>query len=97
MRLGFFALLAMLLFVLVAGQSIVSRSADAESSPSAVTSCAVSEDECSSPWSSNSSDVVVEHAIYVGGCTGADLHVVRYVPAESASGEPMVAIWCADR
>ncbi len=97
MRLGFFVLLAVLLLALVAGQSIVSRSADAESPLSAVTSCAVSEDECSSSWPSNTSDVMVEHAIYVGGCSGADLHVVRYVPADSLSGEPMVAIWCADR
>ena len=86
----------MLLFALVAGQSIGSRSADAESPPSAVTSCAVSEDECSWPWPGSTSDVTVEYAIYVGGCSGADLHMVRYVPAESPDGEPMVAIWCAD-
>ncbi len=96
MRLGFFALLAMLLLALVAGQSIVSQSADAESAPSAVTGCAVSEEECSAPWPGSASDVIVAQAVYVGGCTGADLHVVRYVPAESLDGEPIVAIWCAD-
>jgi len=41
---------------------------------------------------------VLEHQVFVGACGGSatpDLNVVRYVPADSESGQTAVAQWCS--
>jgi hypothetical protein len=84
----------MLLLALVAGQSILLQPSDAESAPSVSTSCAASDEDCSSTSPDGATDVIVEHATYLGGCAQTDLHLARYMPADSLNGEPVVAIWC---
>lgn len=38
---------------------------------------------------------VISYSILSGGCADADLHVMRYIPADSADAAPVVASWCA--
>ena len=44
---------------------------------------------------STSGTLVLDHRVFRGGCGSVDLHVVRYVLADSASGESVVAQWCS--
>lgn len=95
MRLGLFVLFVALLLAIVSGQNTLLQSTDAETPTSAITACAVQGGSCSQPSLDGTPRIILRHAVYVGGCSRADLHVVRYVPADSADGSPVVATWCA--
>jgi len=96
MRPGLFAVSAALLLAVVAGQNSLLKATDAETTnpTSAITACAVQGESCSQPSLDSTPGQVLEHTVYAGGCWQADLHVVRYVPADSQSGSPVVATWC---
>ena len=102
MRLGLFVLFAALLLATVAGQNSLLRSTDAETSTSAITACAHTGDRlvaaqgesCSQPSLDSTPGTVLSHVVYAGGCSQGDLHVVRYVPADSPDGQPVLATWC---
>ena len=38
---------------------------------------------------------VISHTVFAGACAGSDLHVMRYLPADSHSATPLSASWCA--
>ncbi len=38
---------------------------------------------------------VLSNTVLTGGCSHADLHIVRYVPAGARSQRPLVATWCS--
>ena len=104
MRTGLVAVFVALLLAGIAGQNFLLQSTEAESEP-AITACAVQGVDCSqhpldsSPGASVLDDAqgaqVLEHVVFNGGCHDTDLHVVRYVPSDSADGEPTVAKWCS--
>ncbi len=95
MRPGLAVFVAVLLAV-VAGQNSLLQATDAQTtnSTSAITACAVQGGSCSQTSLDSTPGTVLEHSVYAGGCWQADLHVVRYVPAESGDGTPVVATWC---
>jgi|SRR3972149_2072977 hypothetical protein len=96
MRLGLIVLFVALLLAVVAGQNSLLQSTEAEDSDSAITACAVQGGSCDqTPLDSSPGSTVLEHVVFTEGCHSSDLHVVRYIPADSAGGEPVVAKWCA--
>jgi hypothetical protein len=97
MRLGLTALFVALLLAAIAGQNSLLQSTEAQDNPStAITACAVQGERCAQPpLDSSPASVVLEHRVLSQGCQTSDLHVVRYVPSDSASGDPVVAQWCA--
>ena len=105
MKTGLIAVFVALVLATIAGQNSLLQSTGTEAeSNSAITACAVQGADCdqrsldSSPGFEDNDwvqDEVLEHVVFSGGCASADLHVVRYVPAESTSGEAVVARWCA--
>ena len=99
MRLGLIVLFAALLLAAVAGQNSLLQSTEAQDTTSAITACAVQGVSCPQPpLDSSPGSVVLEHQVLVGACgasAASDLHVVRYIPADSESGTPAVAHWCS--
>ena len=99
MRLGLIVLFVALLLAAIAGQNSLLQSTEAEDTNTAITACAVQGESCPQPpLDSSPGSVVLEHQVFVGACgasTESDLHVVRYVPADSDSGTPSVAQWCS--
>ena len=94
MRLGLVVLFVALLLAIVAGQNSLLQSTDAQTEDSAITTCAVQGGSCETPSLNTSFATVLAHTVLSGGCSEADLHVVRYVPAD-ADGPPLVATWCS--
>jgi hypothetical protein len=96
MRLHLIAVFAAFLLAVVAGQNSLLQSTQAEDNPSAITACAVQGGSCAQPpLDSSPGSIVLEHVVFSDGCYSSDLHVVRYVPVDSADGEPLVAQWCS--
>ncbi len=96
MRLGLVVLFVALLLAVVAGQNSLLQSTEAEDSTLAITACAVQGGSCAQPpLDSSPGSIVLEHLVFSEGCHSSNLHVVRYVPADSAYGEPAVAQWCS--
>ena len=99
MRLGLIVLFVALLLAAVAGQNSLLQPTEAEDTTSAITACAVQGESCPQPpLDSPPGSVVLEHQVFVGACgasVAADLHVVRYIPADSESGRTAVAQWCS--
>lgn len=96
MKLGLIVLFVALLLAVVAGQNSLLQSTEAEDNPSAIIACAVQGGSCAQPpLDSSPGSIVLEHVVFSEGCYSSDLHVVRYIPADSESGEPVVARWCA--
>ena len=96
MRFGLIVLFVAFLLAAIAGQNSLLQSTEAQDDTFAITACAVQGDGCSqSPLDSSPGTLVLDHRVFSGGCGSADLHVVRYVPADSASGESEVAQWCS--
>ena len=99
MRLGLIVLFVALLLAAIAGQNSLLQPTEAEDTTSAITACAVQGESCPQPpLDSSPGSVVLEHQVFVGACganAGSDLHVVRYVPADSDTGKTSVAQWCS--
>ena len=96
MRLGLIVLFVAFLLAVVAGQNSLLQSTEAEDDPSAITAGAVQGGSCAQPpLDSSPGSIVLEHLVFSEGCYSSDLHVVRYVPVDSADGEPVVAQWCS--
>ncbi len=96
MRLGLIVLFVALLLAVVAGQNSLLQSTDAKGQSSAITACAVQGDSCQAfSLDSTPGADVLEHTVLSGACFRADLHVVRYIPADSPDGQPVVASWCS--
>jgi len=99
MRLGLIVLFVALLLAAVAGQNSLLQPTEAEDNTTAITACAVQGESCPQPpLDSSPGSVVLEHQVFVGACGASvpsDLHVVRYVPADSQSGQSAVAQWCS--
>ena len=96
MRLGLIVLFVAFLLAVVAGQNSLLQSTEAENNTSAITACAVQGGSCAQPpLDSSPGSIVLEHLVFSEGCYSSDLHVVRYVPGDSADGEPVVAQWCS--
>ncbi len=98
MRLGLIVLFVALLLAAVAGQNSLLRPTEAETT-SAITACAVQGESCPQPpLDSSPGSIALEHQVFVGACgasVASDLHVLRYIPADSESGQPAVAQWCS--
>ncbi len=94
---------AALLLAAVAGPQLLARSTLAEPSVSAIAACAQmgadwaagQGDGCSQPSPDSTPGTVLNHAVFAGGCGRADLHVLRYVPANAPGSNTLVATWCA--
>jgi hypothetical protein len=96
MRLGLIVLFVAFLLAVVAGQNSLLQSTEAEDNSSAITACAVQGGSCAQPpLDSTPGSMVLDHLVFSEGCFSSDLHVVRYVPMDSADGEPVVARWCS--
>ncbi len=96
MRLGLFVLFVALLLAVIAGQNSLLQPTEAQDDPSAITACAVQGGSCAQPpLDSSPGSLILEHQVFTRGCVCSDLHVVRYIPADSETGEPAVAQWCA--
>jgi len=96
MRLGLIVLFVAFLLAVVAGQNSLLQSTEAENNSSAITACAVQGGSCAQPpLDSSPGPIVLDHLVFSEGCHSSDLHVVRYVPADSVDGEPVVAQWCS--
>ena len=96
MRLGLIVLFVAFLLAVVAGQNSLLQSTEAENNTSAITACAVQGGSCAQPpLDSSPGSIMLEHLVFSEGCYSSDLHVVRYVPVDSADGEPVVAQWCS--
>jgi hypothetical protein len=96
MRLGLIVLFVAFLLAVVAGQNSLLQSTEAEDNPLAITACAVQGGSCAQPpLDSSPGSMVLEHLVFSEGCYSSDLHVVRYVPVDSADGVPVVAQWCS--
>ena len=99
MRLGLIVLFVALLLAAVAGQNSLLQPTEAEDDTTAITACAVQGESCPQPpLDSSPGSVVLEHQVFVGACGASvtsDLHVVRYIPADSQSGRSAVAQWCS--
>ena len=96
MRLGLIVLFVALLLAAIAGQNSLLQPTEAEDTTSAITACAVQGESCPQPpLDSSPGSVVLEHQVFVGACAASDLHVVRYIPADSENGQPAVAQWCS--
>jgi len=99
MRLGLIVLFVALLLAAVAGQNSLLQPTEAEDTNTAITACAVQGESCPQPpLDSSPGSFVLEYKVFVGACganAGSDLHVVRYVPADSDNGKTSVAQWCS--
>ena len=99
MRLGLIVLFVAFLLAAIAGQNSLLQPTEAEDTTSAITACAVQGESCPQPpLDSSPGSVVLEHQVFVKACgtaAASDLHVVRYIPADSESGLPAVAQWCS--
>ncbi len=87
--------MVMLLLAVMVSQGVLSRTTEAESTPSIIARCSGSDADCPAASPDGAADVIAEHTTYLGGCAQADLHLARYVPAGGLGGGPVVAIWCA--
>ena len=94
MRLGLIVLFVALLLAAIAGQNSLLQPTEAQNN-SAITACAVQGECAQPPLDSSPGSIVLDHLVFSGGCDSADLHLVRYVPADSASGETAIVQWCA--
>ncbi len=96
MRLGLFVLSVALLLAAIAGQNSLLQSTEAQDNTSAITACAVQGSSCTQPpLDSSPGSLILEHQVFARGCVSSDLHLVRYIPSDSETGEPAVAQWCA--
>ena len=96
MRLGLIVLFVAFLLATIAGQNALLQSTEAQDDTFAITACAVQGNGCGQPpLDSSPGALVLDHRVLSGGCGSVDLHVVRYVPADSESGESVVAQWCS--
>lgn len=96
MRLGLIVVFVALLLATIAGQNTLLKPMEARGTTSAIAACTAQEVGCTQPsLDSSPGPVVLGHLILSEGCYRSDLHVVLYVPADSADGEPIAAKWCS--
>jgi len=103
MRLALLASCAVFLLAAVAGQKLLVRPIQANTSVPAITACAhtgadwaaVQGDRCSQPSLDSTPGTVLSHTVFAAACGRADLHVLRYAPTGSAGSNVLVATWCA--
>jgi hypothetical protein len=102
MRPGVLVLSAALLLAAVAGQNRVLKSTRAESTPPAITACAlegaaVQGTGCTQPPLDSIPGTIVSYDVFPNACAGParDLHVLRYTPGAAGEAVPLVATWCS--
>lgn len=93
MRIGVFALAAAFVLAIVATQAYL-RPTNAETTNPAITACAVQGGSCPRPSLDGIPGSVLSHTVFDKGCGASDLHVMRYVPEETFSTNPLVVTWC---
>ena len=64
-----------------------------ESNTPVVAACTVQGSGCDQPSLDGGGQFVISHDVLQGGCSGADLHVMRYVSRETGP-TALVATWC---
>ena len=96
MRTRIFALTGALLLAIVAGRNISFEPTDAETTASAKTACAVQGESCSLTSLDSAPASILSHTVFINACADStsDLHVMRYIPADSDGATPLVATWC---
>ena len=94
MRPGIFVLSAALVLAAVAGQNTLLQPTRAETTTPVTGACAVQGEGCEQPSLGSTPGAVISHTVFAGACSGADLHVMRYAPADGGGGAPVVANWC---
>ncbi len=95
MRAGALVIAMGLLLASVARETFPAQSTTAESDTPVVAACFVQGESCLQPSLGGGGQFVISHKVLVRGCPGADLHLVRYVPAGGTSSEPLIATWCS--
>ena len=99
MRPTAFVAIAALVLAVVAGQNTLLRSTEANNSSPAITECAPEgaavQGVCSPASLDSNPGSISSYNIFVGGCAGGDLHVVRYLAEDNGSSSPAVAKWCS--
>ena len=94
MRAAAFVASAAIVLAVVAGQSALLRSTEANNSSPAITECAV-QGVCSPVSLDSNPGSVLSYKIFSGGCPDGNLHVVRYLPRGEVISSPAVAKWCS--
>ena len=64
-----------------------------ESNTPVVAACTVQGSGCDQPSLDGGGQFVISHDVLQGGCSGADLHVMRYASRETGP-TALVATWC---
>ena len=98
MRPAALAITAALLLAGIAMQNAGLRFTEATNAPPVITCAdqgAVVQGACSPVSLDSPPGSILSYRVFAGACPDSDLHVVHYVPADSTSGEPLVAKWCA--
>jgi hypothetical protein len=99
MRPAAFVVFAAIVLAVVAGQNALLRPTEANNSSPAITECAregaAVQGVCSPVSLDSNPGSIVSYNIFVGGCAGGDLHVVRYLAEGEGSSSPAVAKWCS--
>ena len=98
MRPAALAITAALLVAGIAGQNALLRSTEATNSPQDITCAdqgAAVQGACSPVSLDSPPGSILSYRVFAGACPGADLHVVNYIPADSTTGQPLIAKWCA--
>ena len=98
MRPAALAITAVLILAGIAGQHAVLQSTEAVNAPPDITCAdqgAAVHGACSQLSLDSAAGSILSYRVFAGACPEADLHVVRYVPSDSTSGDLLVAKWCA--
>jgi hypothetical protein len=92
MRLGALAFAALLVLT-ITSQTALMRTTEAETTDLAITACAVQGGNClDASLDGTPVSTILSHAVFEGGCSSSDLHVMRYLSDENLT--PIVATWC---
>ncbi len=101
MRPAAFLTAAALLLAFTAAQGSLPGHTEAENTQTpAITDCAqqlgaaVQGDHCTRFSLDSTPGSVISHTVLARACAGADLHILRYVPAGRSSNAPLVATYC---
>jgi hypothetical protein len=101
MRPAAFLAAAALLLASTAAQGSLPLHTEAENTQTpAITDCAqqmgaaVQGDHCTRSSLDSTPGSLISHTVLARACAGADLHVVRYLPAGRSSDGPLVATYC---
>jgi len=82
------------LAAVASGQTLFFETTEPKLDTPVVAACSVQGGGCDQPPLDEGRQFFVSHAVLVGACPSADLHVMRYAPDGDAGPATLVATWC---